>query len=105
MGRKKKVLPSETNHYDPSAHWIISEEWTANGRNLIKGTELTIRGERGRFQFIRHIYNPKLDVSWVDVIGGSKGLRQWRSFSPERIKTVHWKNKLRKPKPKGKAVE
>jgi hypothetical protein len=104
MGRRKKVTPSE-NHIDPSAHWVVSEEWKVNGRNLVKGTEISIRGERGRFLFVRHVYNPKIDISWVDVVGGPRGIRQMRSFLPERIKTVHWKNKIRKPKPKGKAVE
>jgi hypothetical protein len=77
---------------------VISEEWTTQGRNLVKGTELSIRGERGRFQFIRHVYNPKLDVEWVDVIGGARGAKQFRSFAPVRIKTVHWKNKIRPKK-------
>jgi hypothetical protein len=104
MARKKKLTPA-VDYVSPSAHWVVSEEWTIHGRNLVKGTELSIRGERGRFQFIRHVYNPRIDVEWVDVVGGSKGTKQLRSFTPSRIKTVHWKNKIRKPKPKGKAVE
>jgi hypothetical protein len=97
MGRKKKSLVISTRN-DPSEHWVISEEWTANGRNLAKGTELSIRDERGRFQFVRHVYNPKLDVEWIDVVGGPNGTKQYRSFHPERIKRVHWKNKIRPKK-------
>jgi hypothetical protein len=67
----------------------------ANGRNLVKGTELSIRDERGRFQFIRHVYNPRLDVEWIDVVGGPNGSKQYRSFNPQRVKRVHWKNKIR----------
>ena len=97
MGRKKKPSVISTRN-DPSAHWVISEEWVANGRNLVKGTELSIRDERGRFQFVRHVYNPRLDVEWIDVVGGPNGSKQYRSFNPHRIKRVHWKNKIRPKK-------
>lgn len=105
MGRKKKEISNLPPRYDPSADWVVSEEWNANGRNLVKGTELSIKGERGRYHFVRHVYNPRADASWIDVIGGPKNIRQYRSFNPMNIKTVHYKNKLRKPKPKGKDVE
>jgi hypothetical protein len=95
---KKKNPVQRDESLNPSSHWVINEEWTAHGRNLVKGTELSIRGERGRFLFIRHVYNPRLDVEWIDVVGGAKGAKQFRSFAPVRIKTVHWKNKLRPSK-------
>lgn len=104
MGRKKKPTHA-ADYVNPSAHWVVSEEWTTHGRNLIKGTEVSIRGERGRFQFVRHVYNPKNEKEWVDVIGGPTGTKQFRSFHPERIKTVHWKNKIRPNKVNKKAVE
>ena len=104
MARKKKPTHA-ADYVNPSAHWVVSEEWTVHGRNLVKGTELSIRGERGRFQFIRHVYNARLDVEWVDVIGGSRGARQFRSFAPVRIKTVHWKNKIRPNKVDKRSVE
>ncbi len=104
MPRKKKT-PVESTHFNPSAHWVISEEWTANGRRLVKGTEVSIRGERGRFLFQRHVYNPKNESQWVDVVGGPNGVKQFRSFAVERIKTVHYKNKIRPSKIKKKDVE
>jgi hypothetical protein len=104
MARKKKPVQRE-EHLNPSSHWVISEEWIAHGRKLVKGTELSIRDERGRFQFIRHVYNPKLDVEWIDVVGGSKGAKQFRSFAPVRIKTVHWKTKIRPNKVDKRSVE
>jgi hypothetical protein len=91
MGRKKQAV-KESN---PSEDWVISESITVNGRHVDAGTELTIKDERGRFKFVRHVYNPRLDVEWVDVVGGAKGARQYRSFRQDRIKRVHYKNKMR----------
>lgn len=106
MGRKKKdTIESSTPRFNPSAHWVVSEEWTANGRNLVKGTEISIKGERGRFQFIKHVYNPKTGGEWVDVVGGPANIKQFRSFSVDRVKTVHYKNKIRPPRPKKKDVQ
>jgi hypothetical protein len=104
MPKRKKAI-NRDERLNPSAHWVISEEWTVHGRKLAKGTEVSIRGERGRFQFIRHVYNPRIDVEWVDVVGGPKEAKQFRSFSPDRIKTVHWKNKIRPTKIDKKDVE
>lgn len=95
MGRRKKEVVKENN---PSENWIINFSMTVHNRNLENGTEVSIRGERGRFQFIRHVYNPDIDVEWVDVIGGKKGVREMRSFRPDRIKRVHWKKTMRPTK-------
>jgi hypothetical protein len=90
MGRKKQAVKDG----DPSEKWVISESILVNGRHVDAGTELTIKDERGRFKFVRHVYNPRLDVEWVDVVGGAKGARQYRSFRQDRIKRVHYKNKM-----------
>jgi len=91
MARKKQAVKDG----DPSEKWVISESILVNGRHVDAGTELTIKDERGRFKFVRHVYNPHLDVEWVDVVGGAKGARQYRSFRQDRIKRVHYKNKMR----------
>lgn len=91
MGKRKSKV--ETPNL--SADWVRTENYVANGRKIERGTEITIEGERGRFKFIRHVYNPRADVEWIDVVGGTKGLKELRSFRPERIKRVHYKNKLR----------
>jgi len=90
MGRKKQAVKDG----DPSEKWVISESIVVNGRRVDADTELTIKDERGRFKFVRHVYNPNLDVEWVDVVGGAKGARQYRSFRQDRIKRVHYKNKM-----------
>lgn len=89
MARRKKV--ETVSAVRPDAHWIIQEEIQVNGRNVVKGTELKISAERGRFRFIRHVNTGT--VTWVDVWGGPKGAECMRSFREERIKTVHYKNK------------
>lgn len=78
------------------ADWVISEEIQIHGRNVSKGTELSIKGESGRFRFIKHIKTESKE--WVDVIGGKRGYQSFRSFDISRVKTVHYKNKTRQNK-------
>lgn len=89
MARKKL---SVSNAPKPCDAWDIQTEIQINGRNVIKGTELKISGQRGRFRFIKKVVTDK-DVIWIDVYGGPKGAECIRSFRPEQVKTVHSKNK------------
>lgn len=68
--------------------WTVSEEFSWNGRRIEPGTELKISGVRGRWRFMRHVRREN-GVEWIDVIGGTRGCLHWRSFRPERIRTVH----------------
>lgn len=70
------------------ADWTRSTEFTWNGRKIEPGTELKISGVRGRWRFLHHTRKDD-GREWIDVIGGTKGALQWRSFRPERIRTVH----------------
>lgn len=88
--RRKQSKPAEPR---PNDHWVVTEEYEANGRHIQQGTELSIQGESGRYRFVKHVYNPEIDAEWIDVIGGPKGYSIFRSFDPSRIKRVHWKNK------------
>lgn len=66
-----------------------------NGRLLGKGTEVSIRGERGRFRF----WNAARTAAGKEVltfIGGPKGHEAFRSFYAERVKTVHRVNRTRR---------
>jgi hypothetical protein len=90
MTRKKKVMPTLE---DVHPEWIIFDEIQINGRNIMSGTEISITSEKGRFRFIKYVKTPSAE--WIDVIGGPKGSKMFRSFRPEQVKTVHWKNKLR----------
>ena len=90
MPRKKKKVE---RHYPEN--WTISYEYQVedSGRHLTPGTELSIVGERGRFTFVKHVKTPTSE--WLDVIGGVKNTKMFRSFSIDRVKRVHWKKKLR----------
>lgn len=90
MTRKKKdVVPAPPK---PNDGWEVVTEMQINGRNVTKGTEVKVSGERGRFRFIKFVRTEK-GVEWVDLHGGPKGAECIRSFRLERIKTVHYKNK------------
>lgn len=87
------MAKKKTTHIEgpkPNDNWIVSTEIQINGRHVIPGTELKIKGERGRFRFLKHVQTETSE--WIDVIGGPKGTDQWRSFYPDRVKTVHYKN-------------
>jgi hypothetical protein len=66
-----------------------------HGRELVPGTEVSISGERGRFRFLRAT-TTRTDRVVLDFIGGPEGHECWRSFYPERVKTVHRINRTRR---------
>lgn len=82
MPRRRRAKPLPTD-------WVETTEIVVNGRHVTPGTEISIRGERGRFRFIKHVSRPLRGVEWVDVWGGPKGSEQWRSFRPDRVRRVH----------------
>lgn len=88
MARKKAATPDTPK---PNDLWKITTEMQINGRNVSKGTELKVKGQRGRFRFIKHVLTEE-GHEWIDAIGGPKGSEQWRSFRPSEVKTVHIKN-------------
>lgn len=73
---------------------VINDTFKFNGRTLTKGTEVSIRGQRGRFRFVGHVVNPNGN-EWLDFIGGKKGCEAWRSFAADDIRTVHRINRTR----------
>jgi hypothetical protein len=93
MGRRKKVKPTTA---DIHPDWVISNEITVNGRAVGIGTELSIKGEPGRFRFIQHIQTPTAE--WIDVIGGKPKYERQRSFRSTAVKTVHRLNRVRPTK-------
>lgn len=67
---------------------VPQPEVVVHGRRLAPGVEVSIRGERGRFRFKAASVTSGGRVV-CDFIGGPAGHEQWRSFYPERIRTVH----------------
>lgn len=84
MGRRSKVHVEQV----PDG-WTIYDSAKVNGRILTKGTEVSIRGERGRFRFQRRVVTEQAE--WLDFIGGAR----FRSFYPEKVKRVHRIQKTR----------
>lgn len=98
--RKRPVTTSAGKppplHHAPACDWVVSPEFTANGRAVEKGTEVSITGEPGRFVFLRHVERPS-GVAWIDVLETYRGTPQgYRSFRPDRIKTVHRLTRIRR---------
>lgn len=88
MPRRKKV--KEITYPEG---WEVSFEYQVNGRNLEPGTEVSIKNERGRFSFVKHVKTENSE--WIDVIGGPPRVKMFRSFAIDKVKTVHWKKKMR----------
>lgn len=69
-------------------------EAMVNGRHLAPGTEVSIRGERGRFRFV-HATTTSEGREVLSFIGGPAGREAWRSFYPDRVRRVHRLNRTR----------
>lgn len=67
--------------------WLVEFDVRLGRRRLQPGTEVKIAGERGRFRFIKRVTTPT--AQWLDFVGGPEGHAAWRSFGPDRVKTVH----------------
>ncbi len=91
--RKARTRPT------PPVPFTVTETFTPEGRApLSPGTELSVRGERGRFKFIHHCTNDRTGEGWITVWGPLSGdgqRAQWRSFDPARVRTVHRLRKTR----------
>lgn len=68
--------------------WSEFDYATVNGRRLAPGTEVSVRGERGRFRFLKRVVRDD-GREWLDFWGGPKGAPQWRSFPADRVRRVH----------------
>ena len=75
-------------HY--TNNWIVNEECRINNKIVTPGTELSIRGERGRFKFLKHVINSEHE--WIDVLSANN---QFRSFPLDKVKTVHRITRMR----------
>lgn len=84
MTRRKATAPA----FVPE-DWIVHTDAFLHNRNVAPGTELSIKGERGRFRFVKLVERPQRGIAWIDVWGGPKAAPHLRSFRPEQIRSVH----------------
>jgi hypothetical protein len=73
--------------------WVVETTTRINGRLVVPGQALRISGERGTFRFVKHVLNTASGAEWISVIGGPSGVESWRDFRPDRVKTVHRKER------------
>jgi hypothetical protein len=68
----------------------VSTTWKRGNRTVVPGTEISVRGLRGRLKFRQHVV---LDDgrAWIDLVGDTG----FHSVRPERVKTVHRVSKMR----------
>jgi hypothetical protein len=93
MARRKKIKPAP-----PKEGVTVTNEAVINKRQVVRGTELSIKGVKGRFKFISHtsVELPDGSISeHISVLGGYGGIVLSRTFKPEQVKTVHRNKKLR----------
>lgn len=101
MTKRMKATPPKPR----SGGWEVVTETKINGRHVTKGTELTIRDHHGRnirARFIEHVTSDS-GATWITVaeIERKSGTyRSTRSFSLDKVKTVH--TKTTQPRPKGR---
>lgn len=91
--RRKRVTSA------PPEHWHIETEIKINGRHVHAArrdrngrqreaaTECKIRGQRGRYRFVKEVTTPT--TSWLDFIGPVGKAEQWRSFKHDQVVRVH----------------
>jgi hypothetical protein len=72
----------------------IEGETQINGRNVTRGTELSVRGIPGRVLFIRKVTNDETGATWIDALEPEPH-KMIRSFKEDRVKRVHRIDKTR----------
>lgn len=96
MGRRKKRVAPERLYPES---WTVSAEFKPDGKaSLEEGTEFSVKGAGGRFKFRYHVVTEKGDEwveAWGPVTGNKNDKPKYRSFSVDRVKTVHREKKAR----------
>lgn len=82
--RKPRLTTHEVTHIDPSATWTRADSCKVHGRILTAGSEVSIRGERGRHRFLEAVTTDK-GKHWLWFMGPYG----FRAFYPDRVRTVH----------------
>lgn len=73
-----------------------THEYRVRRRLHKPGTEVSVTGERGRF-VLQYATTASTGAVSLTFIGGPPGAEKWRSFRPDRVRTVHRMPKCRAP--------
>lgn len=94
--KKKQMPPQHVNN------WTVTTEYTVGSKTLASGDIIRIDGEQGkRFIFNQHVVNHDNNAEWIDcneIWKGAPGM--FRSFRPNRIRTIGGKKGKAKARPK-----
>ena len=96
MPRKKKTVYNPTNDL-----YVRNSSYTLpDGKTVEKDEIIKIQGEKGgRFKFQEHVIRKDTGVEWIDCFQLDRGvLCGWRSFKPDRIRTIRVPKRRRRRK-------
>lgn len=77
---------------------------SVKGHALEPGTEVSIRGKRGRFRYLRATTTTEGQVV-LDFIGGTVGRETWHSFYPDRVSRVHVSTTMHRYNKRGTRIQ
>ena len=86
--------------YPATPDRTVCGDWTRSTRVVPAGTELSLKGERGRFRLRAHVVLAD-GREWLDLVHPQFG---FRSVRPERVRVVHRSLKLRPATSAGRAM-
>lgn len=93
MAKRRKLIQTPVQsatptHQAPANGWVTTEAFVLGSKTLKPGDLVSIHGERGgRFKFLSHVVRPD-GAEWLNVLGGSTGVKMFRAFRPERLSRV-----------------
>lgn len=65
---------------------MTNKEYALDWSGLVPDDEFTVKGERGKFKFLRAVLDAiTKEILWIDCFGGANGRQKYRSFIPERV--------------------
>ena len=91
----RKKSKSTRTPYEHNDQINIFYEMKFGKDEIIAGTPLRFKYERGTFKFIKMVYHGGKDITWIDCIDSTTGI--FRSFYVSQLKgVVKPRNKRRK---------
>lgn len=92
MATRKKAKKIEPMYTHP--HWTVFYEMKHGKDEIVPGTPLKFKYERGVFLFVKMVHHEEKNVTWIDCKDKNKGV--YRSFYIEKLMGVIKPKKKRK---------